>query len=162
MTQWDSTLYSESEGFWVESHWCVRWGFGTQPHYEASWSSWPSGYTWNSVVINIWWVRLPLCQWPKVSLRAAKWLIYIKKLNKVYIYFYLIVLNVVFSKQANICCSISSISRPISSRDPNATDQETAMDYFRKLDNLFSGKQQRTVRTDQKFILSLSAIFASW
>ena len=35
VTQWDSTLDSESKGFELESHKCTRSGFGTQPHYEA-------------------------------------------------------------------------------------------------------------------------------
>ena len=68
--------------------------------------------------------------------------------------------------QANIRCSIGSISRLISSRDHNATDQAISMDrnqtHFRKLDNFFSGKQQGAVRTDQKLIFFLSTIFASW
>ena len=58
------------------------------------------------------------------------------------------------------------MSRPMSSRDHNVTDQAIAMDiyqsYFRKFDNLFSGKQQGAVRTDQKFILLSSMVFASW
>ena len=60
----------------------------------------------------------------------------------------------VFDKQINIPYSTGSISRPISSRDNNATDQEIAMDryesYSRKLDIFFSGKQHGAVRTDQK------------
>ena len=67
--------------------------------------------------------------------------------------FYVSVFVAVFDKQANICC-IDSTSRPISSRDHNATDQAMTMDrfqsYFRKRDNFFSGKQQGAVRTDQK------------
>ena len=63
-----------------------------------------------------------------------------------------------FNKQANIRCSIGSISRPISSRDHNAIDQAIAMDryqrYFRKLDNSFSEKQQGAVRTDNKILSS--------
>ena len=54
-----------------------------------------------------------------------------------------------FSTSKQISASIGSISRPISSRDHNETDQAIAMDtyesYFRKLDNLFSGKQQGIV-----------------
>ena len=46
----------------------------------------PSGRTWNSVVINIGWFRLRLCQWPKVGLRAAKWLIK-KKFEQIFCYF---------------------------------------------------------------------------
>ena len=53
----------------------------------------------------------------------------------------------IFDKEANIRCSIgSSISRPMSSRDHNATDQEIAMDryqsFFRKLDNFFYGNNK--------------------
>ena len=103
-------------------------------------SPWPSRRTWNDVVINIGWVRLPPCHWTKVGLRSAKWLIK-KSLNKLYIYCF-VVLIAVFDKQAYIHCSISSISRPISSLDLNATNQAIAMDiyqsYFRKLNNFFS------------------------
>ena len=60
----------------------------------------------------------------------------------------------VLDKQTNIRCCFGSISRPISSRDRNATDQTFTIDrcqsYFGKLDNFFSGKQQVTVRIDQK------------
>ena len=59
-----------------------------------------------------------------------------------------------FDKQANLRCSIGSISRLISSRDHNATNQAIMMDryhsYFIKIYNLFSKKQQGTARTDQK------------
>ena len=67
--------------------------------------------------------------------------------------FCLIVLISVFDKQANIHCCTGSISRPISSRDHNATDQVIEMDryqsYFRKLDNFFCGKQQDAARSDK-------------
>ena len=57
-------------------------------------------------------------------------------------------------KQANIHCSINSISRPISSHDYNSTDQAIAMGRsqsdFRKLDKFFSGKQQAAVKIDHK------------
>ena len=93
-------------------------------------------------------MKLPPCQWPKVGLSAAKWPIK-KSLNKLYILFRVFIAG--FDKQANIQCSIGSISRPISSHDRNSTDQAIAMDryqsYFR---NFFSGKQQAAVKTDQK------------
>ena len=96
-------------------------------------------------------MRLSPCQWPKVSLRAAKCLIK-NGLSKVYVFFSVFI--VVFNRQGNISCSIGSISRPIFSRDHNATNQAIAMDtyqsYYRKLDNFFSEKQQGAVRTDQK------------
>ena len=75
-----------------------------------------------------------------------------KSLNKLYILFRYFV--AIFSKQANVRCSIGSISRPISSRDHNATDQAIVkgryQSFYRKLDNFFSGKQQSAVRIDQK------------
>ena len=78
--------------------------------------------------------------------------------------FCLIVYIAVFDTQVNIRCCIVSVSRPISSREHNATDQGIAMEryqsYFRKLDIFFSGKEQGAVRTDQKIILFLSTIFA--
>ena len=110
-------------------------------------------------MINIGWFRLPLSQWPKVGLRAAKWLIK-KSLNKFFV-----------------------ISRPTSLRDHNAPDQAivpadtkdvnwtwTSSDVFRrrpyvlclrgamgkyqscfrKRDHFFYGKQQGAVRSDQK------------
>ena len=139
------------EGFRLESHWCAWSGFGTQPHYEMQSSRWPSNHTWNSVVINIGWVRLPPFQWTKVGLRAAKWLI---KKNWTNFTFCFSAFITVYNKQANIRCSTGSILRPISSWDHNATDQATPMiryqSYFRKIDNFFSGKQQSAVRTDQK------------
>ena len=111
----------------------------------------PVTFWWNSVAINIGWVRLPLCQWPKFGLRAAKWLI--KKVWKNFV-FCSSVFVAVFHKQVNIHFSIGSISRPISSRDHKATDHAIAMgrykSYFRKLDIFFSGKQQGAIRTDQK------------
>ena len=54
-------------------------------------------------------------QWPKVGLRAA-----IKSLNKLYI---LCQCFAIFHKQANVGCSIGSISRLISLRDHYAADQ---------------------------------------
>ena len=112
---------------------------------------WPSGHTWNSFVINSGWVRLPPCQWSIVALRATKWLI--KKVWANFTFCFDIFIAI-FSKQANIRCSIGSISRPISSRDHNATDQAIVkgryQSFYRKLDNFFSGKQQTAVRTDQK------------
>ena len=82
----------------------------------------PSGRTWNNVVINIGWFRLPLCQWPKVGLRAAKWLIK-KSLNKFFV-----------------------ISRPIYLRDHNATDQAIVpADTGRKL-NLHKTFRRRPER----------------
>ena len=129
-----------------ESQWCARSGFGTHPRYEAPGDLW--GRTWNSVVFNIRWVRLPPCQWPNVCLRAVKWLIK-RCLKKLYIFFSVFI--VVFDKQANIRCSIGSIPRSISSRDHNATDQAIAMNryqsYFRKRDDFFSGKQQGAVNS---------------
>ena len=125
-------------------------------------SQWPSGRTWNSVVINIGWVRLPPCQWPIVGPSVAKWLI--KKSLKNFTFCFSVFIAV-FDKQANIRCSTGSFSRLISLCDHNASDQAIAMgryqSYFRKLDNLFSGKQQGAVRTDQKIILFLSIILHS-
>ena len=122
------------------------------------------GFRWfgtrKSVAINIGWVRLPSCKWPKVDLRAAKWLI--KKIWTNFTFCFSVFIAV-FDKQVNICCSFCSISRLTSSRNPNVTDQAAAMDryqnYFRKHDNLFSGKQQGAVRIDHKNILFLSTIF---
>ena len=64
----------------------------------------------------------------------------------------------VFHKQANIHCSIGSISRSISLHDHNSTNHTIAMDryqsYFRKLNSFLSGKQQAAVKTDQKNLFS--------
>ena len=143
------------EGFRLESHWCAWSGFGTQPHYEMQSSRWPSNHTWNSVVIDIGWVRLPPFQWTKAGLRAAKWLIKKSWTNFTFCFSAFIT---VYNKQANIRCSTGSILRPISSWDHNATDQATPMiryqSYFRKIDNFFSGKQQSAVRNDQKNLFS--------
>ena len=35
-------------------------------------SLWPLGRIWKYIAINIGWVRLPLCYWPKIGHRAAK------------------------------------------------------------------------------------------
>ena len=113
VTQWDSILHSESDGFRRESHWCARSGFGTWPNYEIGDFGWPSGRTWNSLVFNIGRVRLPPCHQAKVGLRGAKWL---KK--KVCFSDFI----AVFDKQVNIYSSIASISRPISSRNYNGSD----------------------------------------
>ena len=40
MTQWDNTLHSESEGFRLESHWCVRSYCGNQRYYDAPGGLW--------------------------------------------------------------------------------------------------------------------------
>ena len=90
-------------------------------------SRWPLDPTSNSVVINIGWVKLPPCQWPKVGLWVAKWLI-----KEVWANFtFWMTLNAfiaAFDKQPNIRCSTGSISWPVSSRNHNATDQAMAMD----------------------------------
>ena len=120
-------MLSESEGFWLESHWCAWSGFGTQPHFDIRGLGWSSGHTWNSVVINIAWVKVPSCQWPKVGLRGVKWLIVWA--NSTFCFYIFIA---VFEKQANIRCSFDSISRyPISSRDHNATDQAITMGRYK-------------------------------
>ena len=117
-------------------------------------SRWPSGRSSNSVGINIGWVRLLPFQWPKFGLTAAKWLI--KKIWTNFA-FYLSVFIAAFDKQANICCSISSVSRPISSCNHNATDQAIAMDryqsHFRRV-NIFSGKQKRCSKEWPKNLFS--------
>ena len=88
-------------------------------------------------------------------------------LNKLEILFQCFI--VVSDKEANVPCSIGSISRLTSSRDHNAINLAIAIDryqsYFRKLsisDNFFSGKQQGAVRLTKKFIIFLSTIFAWW
>ena len=150
MTQWDGILCSESESFRLESHWCVQSGFGNQPHYEAP------GDLRVVLEIVLWltsgeWDWLPPCQWLKVGLRAAKGLI--KKVWTNFT-FCVSVFIVVFDKQANICYSIGSISRLISSHKNNVTDRAMVMyiyqSYFKKLDHFLSGKQEGTVRTEQK------------
>ena len=114
-------------------------------------SRWTSGPTWNNFVINIKWMRLPPCQWAKVNLTAAKWPI--KKVWAIFTFCFVFA-TAVFDKQANIHCSINSISRPISSHDIHLIVQAIAMDRcqsdFRKLDNFFYRKQQVVVKTDQK------------
>ena len=113
-------------------------------------SRWTSGSTWNSVVINIEWVRLPLFQWPKVGLSAAKWLIKKAWTNRIFCFSFFFS---IFCQQANIHSTIGCVSRPISSHDHNSNDQAITMDryqsYFRNLDNLFSGKQQAAVKAGQ-------------
>ena len=68
-------------------------------------------------------MRLHSCHRSKGRFRAAEWLIK-KSLSKVYIL--LRCFNCHFDKQANIRCSTGNISRSISSRDRNATDQAIA------------------------------------
>ena len=101
-------------------------------------------------MINFGWVRLPSCHWSKGPFRAAEWLIK-KSFNKIFNLLHCF--NCHFDKQANIRCSTGNISRPISLRDRNTTDQAIAMDrhqsYFRKRYHFFSGKKQGAVRTDQ-------------
>ena len=107
-------------------------------------------------------MELPPCQWPKVGLMAPKYLIK-ESLNTLYIL--LCFLIAVFDKEANVRCSIGSISRPISWHNHKAINQAIAtvkyQSYFKNLDNFISGKQQGTVRTDQKFIFFLSTIFVA-
>ena len=65
-------------------------------------------------------------------------------LNKLKILFS--ILTGVFGKRVNILCSVGCISRPMSSRNHNAANQEIVIDsyqsFFRKLDILLSKKQQ--------------------
>ena len=79
-----------------------------------------------------------------------------KCLNKFYILFRFFI--AFFDKQANIHCSIGSISRSVSSHDHNSTNRTIAMgrykSYFREFDNFFSGKRQDAVKTDQKIYSS--------
>ena len=66
-------------------------------------------------------------------------------------------------KQVNIRSSIGSISRLRSSRNHQDIAMDSYQSYFRKLNVFFSGKQQRSSRTDQKkFIIFFSTIFAWW
>ena len=120
-------------------------------------SHWTSGRFWNSVVINIDWVWLPPCQWPKVGLSAAKWLI--KEVWTNFTFFFLIFIAV-FDKEEIINISINSVSRPISTHDYNSTNQAIAMGRyqsdFRKIVNFFSGKQNlfsSYLRFDLLFLL---------
>ena len=85
--------------------------------------SWPLARTWKIVVINIGWERLPPCRWSKVGLRVAKWPI--KQIWS----------NITFCFSAFIVVFVSVGRHHI---------------YFIKLANFFFGKQQGTVRTDQK------------
>ena len=119
-------------------------------------SRWTSGRTWNSAEINIEWVRLPPCQWPIVGLSAATWLIKKVWTNFTFCFVFFIA---VFDKQANIHCSVNSISRPISSHDHNSTDQPIAMDRwyqnrFRKLDNFFFWKTTNCTKDWPKNLFS--------
>ena len=72
----------------------------------------------------------------------------------------------VFDKQANIRHDISSILRPIISRDHNAADQAIVIEkyqkYLKKIDNFFSWKQQGAVTTGQNNYSVLCTIFAWW
>ena len=61
--------HSESEGFCSKSHWCTWPGFGTQTDYEAS-----RDLRVKPSKRQNWWT-LPLCQWLKIVLWAAKYLI---------------------------------------------------------------------------------------
>ena len=119
-------------------------------------SRWTLGRTWNSAEINIEWVRLPPCQWPIVGLSAATWLIKKVWTNFTFCFVFFIA---VFDKQANIHCSVNSISRPISSHDHNSTDQPIAMDRwyqngFRKLDNFFFWKTTNCTKDWPKNLFS--------
>ena len=149
MTLWDSTLHSESKVVRLKSHWCARLDFETQPHYEA-----PGRL--RLVLEIVWW--LTSSEWgclfvndPKLALMQPNF--WQKKFWATFT-FYFSVFIVVFGKQANICFSIGSISKPISSRHHNSTDQAIAIDryqsYLRKLDNFFSEKQHAAVNTDRK------------
>ena len=131
----------------MEFHWCICSSFGIQPDYEAP------GNLQVELQIALWltsgeWGCL-LFSGPNLALPQPM----IKKfLNK------FCILSECFYccfrfKQANFRCSISSISKPISWCNHNATDQAIAMDryqsYFRKV-NIFSVKQKGAVRNDQK------------
>ena len=65
------------------------------------------------------------------------------------LYSYFSVPITAFDKQADIRCSIGSISMPISSRHHNTTNQAIAVEryqsYFKNLDYFFTGKQQTAV-----------------
>ena len=124
--RWDSTLHSESEGFQIESHCCTCSEFGTQPHYEAPGRLWFVLEKVLSLISSEWGCLLP-CQWPKVELIAAKFLIKIVWTSFTFRFDFFIVIS---DKQENISCSIGSISRSISSHDHNSTDQATAMDRY--------------------------------
>ena len=85
--------------------------------------------------------------WPRGSQMTNK-----KQFEKSFSIFSVFV--VVFDKQANIRCSIGSISRPISSCDHNPADQTIVMDsypnYFERHYTFFLRKQQGATRTDRK------------
>ena len=139
VTQWDSTLQSESEGSGLESHWCAQLNFGTQPHYEA-----PNDLL---VVIEIL-LQLVLVEWGHFLIRSPKlafgqpngW--YKKVWTK--FTFCFSVFNAVFVKQVNIRCSFGSTLRSTSLCDHNSTNQAIPMDShqscFRKHDIFFSRK----------------------
>ena len=122
-------------------------------------SRWTSGLTWNSVVINIEWVKLPPCQWLNFGHSAAKWPIKEVWTNFTFCFVFFIA---AFERKANIHFSIDSISRTISLQDHNSTDQAIAMDRyqsdFRKLGISFLENKKLQWRLTKKIILFLSTI----
>ena len=81
----------------------------------------------------------PLARWQSIVLVRL-----LMSLNKLYIFFQCF--NCRF-RQVNIRCSIGIFSRPTSSRNHNAADETIVMEI---LICFFSGKQQGSIRTDQK------------
>ena len=67
----DSTSLSKSKDSQFNFHWCTQPGFGAQPHYKVASDLWIE-IKIVQYIINIWQVRLPASQWPKVFLGAAQ------------------------------------------------------------------------------------------
>ena len=93
---------------WFLVHFQGEWHSGITP-YVQNWKVSGSNPidalgaptdTWNSVVINIEWLRLPPCQWPQVGLSAGKWMT--KKIWRNFKFYFVFLLPFLTSKQISI------------------------------------------------------------
>ena len=116
-------------------------------HFLGEWHSGITSYILNPKVFGS--NPTDPCQWPKVGLSAAKWLVKKAWSNFTFCFGFFIA---VFVKQAKIHCSINRISRPISSHDHNSTDHAIAMDRHEK--NL-RGRGQAVVDIIQLQLLAM-------
>ena len=97
-------------------------------------SQWTSDQTWNTIGINIEWVRLAPCSGPKLVLREANGSIRDWR-NCTFCFS---VFFAIFDKHVIIYCVLSMFQSRY---------------LFRKLDVFFPGKQQGAIKTDRKCFL---------